>query len=118
MGAYTEALDFLGEIGATSKLAVQPRLNVMLAHPALGAGVVAAPPMPGPLQAPAALLRYRLLSPVDRVRLLAGALRLVGREAALGGRTVAEALAEVRQSPAACGRLWPPPAIADPHERP
>src|SRR5206468_2680989 len=74
MGAYTDALDFLREIGASAKLRVQPRLRVALAHPELGLGEVAAPAVPGPLQAPLALLRYRLLGRGDRVRLFAGAL--------------------------------------------
>src|SRR5206468_3359212 len=118
MGAYTEALDFLREIGASAKLRVQPRLRVALAHPELGVGEVAAPPVPGPLQAPLALLRYRLLAPGDRVRLLAGALRLTARDRALAGRTVAQALADVGQSRAACERFWHPLAIATLNEAP
>jgi zeta-carotene desaturase len=118
MGAYTEALDFLGEIGAAAKLRVQPRLRVALAHPELGLGEVAAPAVPGPLQAPLALLRYRLLAPGDRVRLFAGALRLAARGSALAGRTVAQALAEVGQSRAACARFWHPLAIATLNEAP
>src|SRR5207244_2261564 len=118
MGAYTEALDFLREIGASAKLRVQPRLRVALAHPELGLGEVAAPPVPGPLQAPLALLRYRLLAPGDRVRLLAGALRLTARDRALAGRTVAQALADVGQSRAACERFWHQPAIATLNEPP
>src|SRR5205823_5251476 len=98
MGAYAAALDFLAEIGAGSKLAFQRRLHVALADPALGLGAVAAPPLPGPLQAPAALLRYRLLAPGDRVRLLVGAVRLAARApASLAGTTVAAALARVGQ---------------------
>ena len=81
MGAYTEAFDFLDEIGARAKLAVQPRLHVAMAHPTDGVAAVAAPALPGPLQAPAALLRYRLLSRGDRIRLVGGALRLVARAA-------------------------------------
>ena len=118
MGAYTEALDFLAEIGAREKLEVQPRLHVTLADPALGMGAVAAPPVPGPLQAPAALLRYRLLAPGDRIRLLAGALRLAGRGAELRDRTVAEALRDAGQSSAACARFWHPLAIATLNEAP
>jgi squalene-associated FAD-dependent desaturase len=118
MGAYTEALDFLAEIGAAHKLAVQPRLGVTMAHPTLGLGAVAAPPVPGPLQAPAALLRYRLLAPGDRVRLLTGALRLVRRGELLRGRTVGEALREVGQSDAARARFWDPLAIATLNESP
>src|SRR5437773_11295199 len=118
MGAYAEALDFLREIGASAKLRVQPRLRVALAHPELGLGEVAAPAVPGPLQAPLALLRYRLLTPGDRARLFAGALRLAARGSALAGRTVAEALADVGQSRAACERFWHPLAIATLNEAP
>ena len=118
MGAYTEALDFLGEIGASAKLRVQPRLRVTLAHPELGLGEVAAPAVPGPLQAPLALLRYRLLTRGDRARLFAGALRLAARGSALAGRTVADALADVGQSRAACERFWHPLAIATLNEAP
>src|SRR5438445_231282 len=118
MGAYTEALDFLREIGASAKLRVQPRLRVALAHPELGLGEVAAPAVPGPLQAPLALLVYRLLAGGDRVRLFAGALRLAARGRALARRSVAEALADVGQSPAACMRFWHPLAIATLNESP
>jgi squalene-associated FAD-dependent desaturase len=118
MGAYTEALDFLREIGAAAKLCVAPRLHVTLADPVLGTAAVAAPPLPGPLQAPAALLRYSLLAPADRVRLLVGALRLVRREQALDGRTVAEALRDVGQSEAASARFWHPLALATLNESP
>src|SRR5206468_12056409 len=105
MGAYTAALDFLPQTGAGSKLAFQRRLHVALADPALGLGAVAAPPLPGPLQAPAALLRYRLLAPGHRVRLLVGAVRLAARApASLAGTTVAAALARVGQRGAACAR--------------
>ena len=119
MGAYTAALDFLAEIGAGSKLAFQRRLHVTLADPALGLGAVAAPALPGPLQAPAALLRYRLLAPGDRVRLLVGAVRLAARPPdSLRHSTVAEALARVGQSAAACARFWHPLAIATLNETP
>jgi squalene-associated FAD-dependent desaturase len=119
MGAYTEALDFLAEIGAADKVAVQPRLHVAMAHPALGLGAVSAPPVPGPLQAPLALLRYRLLPAADRARLVVGALRLVARpRARLAAETVVEALAAVGQSAAACERFWHPLAIATLNEDP
>src|SRR5437762_14267041 len=108
MGAYTEALDFLREIGASAKLRVQPRLRVTLAHPELGLGEVAAPAVPGPLQAPLALLRYRLLTRGDRARLFAGALRLAARGGALAGRSVAGARAAAGRSRAACGRSGHP----------
>jgi zeta-carotene desaturase len=119
MGAYTEALDFLAEIGASDKVAVQPRLHVAMAHPRLGMGAVSAPAVPGPLQAPAALLGYSLLPAADRLRLFAGALRLAGRSRRrLAGETVGQALAAVGQSAAACERFWHPLAIATLNEAP
>src|SRR5439155_454615 len=51
-------------------------------------------------------------------RLFAGALRLAARGSALAGRTVAEALADVGQSRAACERFWHPLAIATLNEAP
>jgi len=118
MGAYTEALDFLREIGAAGKVRMQRRLRVTLADPVLGTGAVAAPPVPGPLQGAAALLRYRLLSPADRVRLLAGAVRLAVRGEGWHGTTVAEALARLGQSAEARARFWHPLAIATLNEVP
>lgn len=118
-GAYTEALDFLGEIGAAEKLVLQPRLDVRLAHPRLGWGAVAAPPVPGALQAPAALLRYRLLGAADRTRVMLGALGLAARgPRGVAGTTVAAALAAVGQSAAACARFWHPLVIATLNEMP
>ncbi|HZP41238.1 MAG TPA: hydroxysqualene dehydroxylase HpnE [Candidatus Binatia bacterium] len=117
-GAYTEARDFLHELGAAEKLVLQPRLHVPLAHPRLGMGAVAAPAVPGPLQAPAALLRYRLLSRAERLRVMLGALRLAARAGGLRGTTVARALAGVGQSEAACARFWHPLAIATLNEMP
>jgi hypothetical protein len=62
MGAYTALADFCAEIGAPDAIAFQPRLHVPMAHPVDGPGAVAAPAVPGPLQGPAALMRYGLLS--------------------------------------------------------
>lgn len=117
-GAYTEALDFLAEIGAADKVVLQPRLRVPLAHPRLGMGAVAAPAVPGPLQAPAALLGYRLVARADRLRIMLGALRIAARASALGGVTVESALAAAGQSAAACARFWHPLAIATLNEMP
>src|SRR5262249_58745135 len=93
-------------------------LGVARAAPVLGVGAVAAPPVPGPLQGAAALLRYRLLSPGDRVRLLAGAVRLATRGEGWQGTTVAQALARLGQSSEARARFWHPLAIATLNEMP
>src|SRR5947208_12187964 len=50
MGAYTEALDFLREIGAAGKIRMQRRLHVTLAEPQPRMGPLPAPPLPGPVQ--------------------------------------------------------------------
>jgi squalene-associated FAD-dependent desaturase len=107
MGAYTALRGLAAEIGAADAIAFQPRLHVPMSHPTLGAGAVAAPPLPGPLQAPAALLRYRLLSRADRLRLALGAVRMVTRAPTSHG-----------QSPAARARFWDPLVIATLNEVP
>jgi squalene-associated FAD-dependent desaturase len=119
MGAYAALRTFCDEIGAGDAIVFQPRLHVPMAHPTDGAGAVAAPPVPGPLQGLGALLRYRLLSRHDRVRLLAGALALVARTPdALARTTVADALAATGQSAAARRRFWDPLVVATLNEVP
>jgi squalene-associated FAD-dependent desaturase len=119
MGAYTAVQALCREIGTPDAITFQPRLHVPMAHPEDGAGAVAAPRVPGPLQAPMALLGYRLLARRDRFRVLAGAVALVARSpAALAGSTVAESLAAVGQSAAARRRFWDPLAIATLNEVP
>jgi squalene-associated FAD-dependent desaturase len=119
MGAYTALLRFLDDVGARDGLAFQPRLHVPMAHATDGEGAVAAPAWPGPLQAPGAILRYRLLSRADRVRLLVGAVALVARSPArLAGQTVAAALDGLGQRAPARARFWDPLAIATLNEDP
>ena len=119
MGAYTALAEFCAEIGAPDAIAFQPRLHVPMAHPADGLGAVAAPAVPGPLQGPAALMRYGLLSRRDRLNLALAAVRLAtAAPDAFVGRTVAEVLAASRQSTAACRRFWDPLAIATLNETP
>jgi squalene-associated FAD-dependent desaturase len=119
MGAYTALQALCRDVGAPEAIAFQPRLHVPMTHPVDGFGAVAAPAVPGPLQAPLALLRYRLLSRRDRARLVAGAARMVTRPAgALDGTTVADLLAAVGQSAAARRRFWDPLVIATLNEVP
>jgi len=119
MGAYTALAAFCDEIGARDAIAFQPRIHVPMAHPVDGLGAVAAPAVPGPLQGPAALLRYGLLSRGDRLRLAIAAVRLAtAAPDAFAGRTVAAVLAAFGQSAAACRRFWDPLAIATLNETP
>src|SRR5262249_13022933 len=119
MGAYVETIDFLREIGAADRLVFGARLAVALADPVRRCASVAAPPLPGPLQAPTALLRYAHLSSADRARLLLGALRLAHRPVArLRAETVAQALAAAGQGAAARFAFWDPLVIATMNEVP
>ncbi|HXJ34867.1 MAG TPA: hydroxysqualene dehydroxylase HpnE [Candidatus Eisenbacteria bacterium] len=119
MGAYTELLAFLREIGAEDAIAFQPRLCVPMADRRRGVAALAAPAVPGPLQGLAALLGFPLLSRSDRLRLLAGAVRLVAlRPRTLAGRTVAEALNAVGQPLEARRCFWDPLAVATLNEDP
>jgi squalene-associated FAD-dependent desaturase len=119
MGAYTELRAFLADVGAADAIAFQPRLCVPMVDARAGYGAVAAPAVPGPFQGVAALLRYRLLSRRDRVRLVSGAVRLAARRPrALAGSTVAEALAAAGQSSEARRCFWDPLAIATLNESP
>jgi squalene-associated FAD-dependent desaturase len=119
MGAYTALSALCRDVGVPDAIGFQPRLHVPMAHPIGGMGAVAAPPVPGPLQAPLALLRYGLVSRRDRVRLVAGAVRMVARRAGtLDGLTVADLLAAVGQSAAARRRFWDPLVIATLNEVP
>ena len=72
-GAYTETLAFLAAVGAGDMVRLQPRLRVPLAHPRLGRGAIAAPPVPSWAQSGAALLGYRLQPRRDRLRMMTGA---------------------------------------------
>jgi squalene-associated FAD-dependent desaturase len=119
MGAYTALAALCRDVGAADAIAFQPRLHVPMAHAVDGFGAVAAPAAPGPLQAPLALLRYRLLSRRDRARLVVGAVRMVARSTSgLGDTTVAALLAAAGQSTAARRRFWDPLVIATLNEVP
>ncbi len=116
MGCYTEMFRFLGRIGATSKLAIQPGLRVDMLDPERGAGVISCPPLPNPLHMGAGVLGYRLLSVGDRARVLAGGLRLLVMKKRADPRlamlTVDGVLDLLGQTAAARRAFWYPVAIA------
>jgi len=116
MGCYTEMFRFLGRIGATDKLAIQPGLRVDMLDPDRGAGVISCPPLPNPLHMGAGVLGYRLLGIADRARVLAGGLRLLvmkkRADPRLAALTVDGVLDLLGQSAAARRAFWYPVAIA------
>ena len=116
MGCYTEMFRFLGRIGATDKLAIQPGLRVDMLDPDRGPGVISCPPLPNPLHMGAGVLGYRLLGVADRARVLAGGLRLLlmkrRADPRLAELTVDGVLDLLGQSAAARRAFWYPVAIA------
>lgn len=116
MGCYTEMFRFLGRIGATDKVAIQPGLRVDMLDPDHGAGVISCPPLPNPLHMGAGVLGYRLLGVADRARVLAGGLRLLlmkrRGDARLSALTVDGVLDLLGQSAASRRAFWYPVAIA------
>ncbi|MEB2285640.1 MAG: hypothetical protein B6D46_08780 [Polyangiaceae bacterium UTPRO1] len=122
MGCYTETFGFLERIGAADKLAVQTSLRVDMLDPTRGAGAISCPPLPNPFHMAAGVLGYRLLPVADRVRVLAGGLRLLMMkrrgDTRLAALTVDGALDLLGQSPAARRAFWHPIAIATLNEDP
>ncbi|MFZ0887648.1 MAG: FAD-dependent oxidoreductase, partial [Candidatus Binataceae bacterium] len=77
MGCYRQTLDFLKQIGTLDKLVFHRNLEIeMLAADGARACLYTAR-MPGPLHMAGALIRYRHLSPRERIRLVAGGARLL-----------------------------------------
>jgi len=116
MGCYSHTLSFLERIGASGKLARQPNLHVEMRHPRLGLGSIACPALPSPLHILGGILRYRLLSRLERQSALLAGLRLMAmrrrNDECLRRWTVAELLAALRQSPSSRVNFWYPIAVA------
>ena len=118
MGCYRATLGFLERIGARDRVEVQPQLCVPFLHPERGAATFRCAAAPSPLHLTLGAMRYTLLSPGERLRLVLGGLRI-----ALGYRggsavTVAQALASAGQSQNLCTCFWNPLAIAVLNELP
>ncbi len=122
MGCYHETLRFLDRIGASGKLAIQPRLSVPMLDADRGEAAISCAPLPSPLHMAAGVLRYRLVDASDRVRILVGGLRLLAlkkrRDPLLRSSTVEQILDVLGQSPRARSAFWHPVAIATLNEDP
>lgn len=122
MGCYTETLAFLGRIAASGKLRRQRALRVELRDVRGTAGALACPALPGPLHMLVALLRFGLVSRRERLRAIAGGVRLLAMrrrgDARLAALTVEELLDLLAQPAAVRRALWHPMAIATLNETP
>jgi squalene-associated FAD-dependent desaturase len=122
MGCYHETLRFLDRIDARERLLIQAAPRITMLDPERGAGTIACPALPNPLHLAAGILGYRLLDVGDRLRVLAGGLRLLAMQrrgdSRLAAMTVEQALDRLGQSPAARRAFWYPLAIATLNEDP
>jgi len=122
MGCYRDTLAFLERIGATHKLMRQQNLHVRMVHPERGPGAIACPSLPSPLHLLGGILRYRLLTHAERVRVLLGGMRVMAMrrrgDSRLREWTVEQLLRALRQSPNARASFWYPVAVATLNESP
>jgi len=122
MGCYTQTLDFLKKIGTYDQLIFRDRIEMEMIAPDGKRARLKTGWLPGPLHMVSALLRYRMLTVVERSSvLMAGAwlmaLRRFGRKR-LEKTTVTALLKQLHQSDHACECFWFPLAIATLNEDP
>jgi squalene-associated FAD-dependent desaturase len=122
MGCYDATLEFLRTIGTYDRLVFLKDLAIeMIAQGGVRAQLKTSR-LPGPFHMTGAVLRYRHLSRVDRLRLLSGGFQLLTmrrfRRATLENTTVVELMKQLRQSKNACHTFWYPLAIATLNEEP
>jgi squalene-associated FAD-dependent desaturase len=122
MGCYAHTLAFLERIGAADRVVRQRDLRVEMRGAYRGSAAVAAVPLPAPLHVAGALLRYRHLTPVERLRALVAGLRVLAmrqrHDPFLARATVADLLERLGQSPNARHAFWYPVAISTCNELP
>jgi len=106
----TEYRAFLRRLGVEDQTYLQPRLDVPVVDPRTGVRArLKRDRLPAPLHLARALLRYRVLSPAERVRAIWGALVLrgVARDAAAADATTfGDWLRAHHQNQATIGRLF------------
>ena len=118
MGCYHATLGFLARIGAADRVEIQPELRVPFFHPLRGPATFRCAAAPSPLHLTLGAMRYTLLSPGERLRLVLGGLRIALRYRGGSAVTVALALAAAGQSENLCKCFWNPLAIAVLNELP
>jgi squalene-associated FAD-dependent desaturase len=122
MGCYAETFRFLDRIGQGGQLVFHPDLAIEMLERDGRAGVLKTARLPGPLHMVAALMRYGLLTPRERLGAMVAGLRMLrmhrydrGR---LGQMTVRTVMDVLGQGERARQCLWYPLAIATLNEDP
>jgi hydroxysqualene dehydroxylase len=122
MGCYTETLKFLDRIGASGLLVFRPDLAIEMRERDGRAGVLKTARLPGPLHMTGALLRYRLLTPRERLSAMIAGLRMLRMHrhdrARLVQATVKALMDVLGQGERARQCFWYPLAIATLNENP
>jgi squalene-associated FAD-dependent desaturase len=105
----TEYIRLLRKLGVADRVVLQERLDIPVLSPQGGRSRLRRNGLPAPFHLGAALLRYRFLSPAERLRILPAA-RALARidldDPALDERTFGDWLAEHGQSGRAVEALW------------
>jgi squalene-associated FAD-dependent desaturase len=122
MGCYAEMLKFLERIGASGHLVFHPRLEIEMRERDGRCGALRTARLPGPLHMSAALMRYGLLTPRERMSAMVAGLRLLRMHrydrARLGAATVGAVMDVLGQGERARRCFWYPLAIATLNEDP
>src|SRR5579864_3628667 len=122
MGCYAETLKFLDRIGASGLLVFRPDLAIEMRERDGRAGVLKTARLPGPLHMTGALLRYRLLTPRERLSAMIAGLRMLRMHrhdrARLVQATVKALMDVLGQGERARQCFWYPLAIATLNENP
>lgn len=122
MGCYAETLKFLDRIGASGQLVFHRNLAIKMLERDGRAGVLKTARLPGPLHMTAALMRYRLLTPGERLGAMVAGLKMQWMRrhdrARLGEATVKTLMDAMGQGERARRCFWYPIAIATLNEDP
>jgi hydroxysqualene dehydroxylase len=122
MGCYAETFKFLDRIGQSGQLMFHPDLAIEMLERDGRGGVLKTARLPGPLHMTAALMRYGLLTPRERLSAMVAGLRMLRMHrydrARLGQATVKALMDVLGQDERARQCLWYPLAIATLNEDP
>ncbi|HVA83598.1 MAG TPA: hydroxysqualene dehydroxylase HpnE [Candidatus Binataceae bacterium] len=122
MGCYAETFKFLDRIGQSGQLVFQRDLAIEMLQRDGRAGVLKTARLPGPLHMTAALMRYGLLTPRERLSAMVAGLRMLRMHrcdrAYLRQATVKTLMDKLGQGERARQCFWYPLAIATLNEDP